>query len=62
MCKKEWKLRNLRDIEGNGSKTRHCDCLEPEKRKKLANSVKVLTQGRVLNEAEKIDFMWVRSV
>lgn len=57
MCNKEWELRNLRDIEGNGNKTRHWLCLEPEKRKKLGNSVEVPAQGWVYNEVEKIDYV-----
>lgn len=49
-------------FEGHRRKTRHSDCLEPEKRKKLGNSVKAPAQGWVYNEVEKIDFMWVLSV
>lgn len=55
--------RKLKDVGGNGSKTRHWEFLfsSREKENQLADSIKVAAQGWVY-EVERIDFTWVSFV
>lgn len=61
MCNKKWDFRELKDTERKEGKIRYWEFLFRawEKEKKLANNVKMATQGWVYNEVEKIDFTWV---